>query len=206
MVQRRGRPRLADEERDRRRDICRLWAAEVKRNSGLSAKSLARELGYGSGTEDADGRAWRALASGTRAPAPETFQRMTAQASKNGWLDPLGYLRYSQYWSPTDDDGAPDYDSGVQYEQHWRGGTLGRALLILLAHARRCGVEQEQFFLEARATMDQMESSLVKLGDDEIERRARSVAVDVVRRLLDGPEYPLTSLVLEGGAGEDPLI
>jgi len=131
---------------------------------------------------------------------------MTAQASKNRWLDPLGYQRYSQYWSPTGDDSAPDYDPGVQYEAQWRGGTLGRALLILVAHARRCGVEQEQFFLDARATMGHMESSLAKLGDDEIEMRARAVAVDAARRLLDGPEYPLTSLVLEGSVAEDPLL
>lgn len=76
----------------------------------------------------------------------------------------------------------------------------------MVAHARRCGVEQEQFFLDARATMGHMESSLAKLGDDEIEMRARAVAVDAARRLLDGPEYPLTSLVLEGSVAEDPLL
>lgn len=199
---RRGRPRLDDEERDRRRDLCRAWAAEIKRNSGLSAKNLARALGYGSGNDDADGRAWRALASGSRAPAPENFRRMTARASRNGWLDRLGYLRYSQYWSQSGEGEASDYDSeGGLDEKRWRDGTLCNALLMLMAHARRCGIDQGLFFLDARAALGHMESFISGLSDEEIELRARRVARPTVQGLLDGPEYPLTSLILEGGDG-----
>jgi len=202
MDGRRGRPRLDGEERDRRRDLCRAWAEEIKRNSGLSAKNLARALGYGSGNDDADGRAWRALASGSRAPAPDNFRRMTARASMNGWLDRLGYLRYSQYWSQSGEGGALDYDSeGGLDEKRWRDGTLRNALMMLMAHARRCGIDQEFFFLDARAVLGHMESFLSGLGDEEIELRARRVARATAQGLLDGPEYPLTSLSLEGGEG-----
>lgn len=191
----RGRPRLTDEERERRRIVCRAWAAEIKRNSGLSAKNLARKLGYGSGDDHADGRAWRALASGSRAPSLDNFRRMTAQAAKNRWLDSFGWLRYSTYWNPN--GLADDETLHSDTEQIWRNSTLGRVLLVLLAHARKCGIDQDRFFSEARVEMESMALLLPSLGDDEIERRARRVASTTAQELLDGPEYPTTRLVLD---------
>lgn len=188
----RGRPKLDEEERKRRNSMCRDWAAEIKLNSKLSAKHLASKLGYGSGNDDADGRAWRALASGSRAPSPENFRRMTALAAKNGWLDPLGWLRYKPYWEPSNeaDDGVPYIDD----ESQWRTSTLAKTLLMLVSHARKCGVDNHRFFSEAHTELSRMESFLADFENDEIERRARRVAAITVQDLLDGPEYPTTSL------------
>lgn len=196
--QKRGRPGLSDEDRGRRQAMCRELAAEIKRNSGLSARALELELGYGSGT---DGRAWRALASGSRALAPTTFARIRGQASRRGWLSAdaggLRYIGYGHSWDDSDASGGDHFDPNDEYEERWRSSTLDRALLILMAHARRCGVSQKQFFIDARAQLGRMESLLSGFDDVEIRSRAKRVVSDTAKRLLDGPEYPETSLVLE---------
>lgn len=195
-MNRRGRPGLADDERERRSAICREWAAEIKKNSRLSAKSLARELGYGVSEEklatgDYDGRKWRALASGSCSPSPDKFKQMTETALKKGWLNPFGWLRYKFYWTPNEE---PSREPFGEDQQIWHNGTLGRTLLMLLAHARKCDVDQVRFFSDARAELNRMQSFLSDLGDDEIEQRARRIAVATAQELLDGPEYPTTSL------------
>ena len=191
----RGRPRLGDTEHERRKSICHSWAAEIKRNSGLSAKSLAKELGYGSGNEDADGRAWRALASGSRAPSIENFKRMTALAAKNGWLDPLGWLRYSPYWNLNNE--ATVDNPSVDEEPIWRRQVFSRVVLMLMSHARQCGVSNQTFFSDARAELDRLEAFTSTLDDGEIYQRALRVATPTAKELLDGPEYPTTSLAIE---------
>ena len=198
-MNRRGRPRLADAERERRSAISREWAAEIKKNSHLSAKSLARELGYGISKDklisgEYDGRKWRALASGSCSPSPDKFKQMTETALKNGWLDTFGWFRYKSYWAPNQE---PECEPFSEDEQFWYNNTLGRTLLMLLAHARKCGVDKPRFFSGARAELGRVERYLECLADEEIESRARRVAIATTRNLLDGPEYPTTSLELE---------
>jgi len=119
---------------------------------------------------------------------------MTAHASANGWLDSLGYFRYSKYWERPDEHEAFDFDLQGDEEKHWREATLRRVLIMLLAHARRCGIGQGQFFLDAHVTLDKLESFLSGLGDEEIELRARRFARSTTQDLLAGPEYPATSI------------
>lgn len=191
----RGRPKLDPSEEKRRRELCVAWCSEIKKNSGLSSKELAKELRYGSGHAEADGRAWRALASGSRAPAPANFKRMTATAQARGWLGRNGYFRYMQYWwAPSEEQMEPNGDG--DYEAIWRKLTLNRALLMLMSHARKCDVDQARFFQDAREELARMESFLVGQEDAVIEQRARQIAVETTRDLLDGPEYPATSLIL----------
>lgn len=189
-----GRPKIPDAIQEHRKALCIKWAAEVKRKSGLSAKELAWELNYGARSTNADGRAWRLLASGMKTPSPETFQKMNAEARKRGWLEPFGAIRYANYDSPRDNDEEPI--EAADDEARWRSSTLSRVLVMLLAHARTSGVDQARFFKEAHETLNHMEKGWCDRGG-EVEGRARRVAETAVRDLLDGPEYPTTSLLLQ---------
>lgn len=187
----RGRPKLSDAERQRRQTIVAAWASEVKTCAGLPSGKIEDVLGYG----DGKGRTWRALMAGTRIPIPGKLKSLTITASEKGWLNPLAMTRYREYW----DDRPPDdseINAGpcVDIEAHWRSGTLARALLMLASHARKCGVDRERFYSEAIQELTRMKSLLSKLPDTEIEHRARRVSQATVQDLLDGPEYPRTSL------------
>lgn len=194
LNQGRGRPKLDEAERTRRGAICREWAAEIKKKTGFSANRLADEFGYTNGR--GDGRPWRALANGTNTPSPKKFKQMTEKAFRNGWLEFLGYLRYESYWNPVADElGLADLG---QHEELWRNGVFGRAVLMMLAHARQSGISYQSFFRDAGEALLRIEKALSEMADEEIMRRARQAARPTVQELLDGPQYPETSLILEG--------
>lgn len=189
----RGRPRLDEAERERRRAISSAWAAEIKKHARLSSSKLEEALAYG----DGGGRTWRALMAGMRFPAPATFKRISSLAAQKGWLGPFGILRYSEYWNPENDE-SDGYTDIFSSELQWRNGVFGRVMLMLMAHARQCGIEQCDFFSDARSELEQMEAFMANLDDAEILRRARRVASFTIQELKNGPEWPITSLIQEG--------
>jgi len=193
----RGRPKLDIAERERRIMICREWANEIKTITGFSANRLADEFNFSN--ERKDGRAWRALASGTNTPSPIRFRQMTAKAARNRWLKSFGYVRYANYWNPFGEDQSSDLglDQVDDLELGWRQRVFGSTVLMMLAHASQCGIKNQNFFRDASETLRNMEKYLADETEDEIVSRARRISRHTVQELLDGPQYPETSMVLE---------
>jgi len=76
----------------------------------------------------------------------------------------------------------------MQEELGWYSTSMSRAILMLLAHARRCGVSQRDFFREIRREVQRMSEYSSTLPDVEIEMRARRIALSTTKELLDGPQ------------------
>lgn len=190
----RGRPKLTDSERLHRTRMCQALAQEIKTKSGLSSQELTEEFGFSNSRRD--GRSWRAIAEGVNILSPLRFKQITQKAARNGWLEDFGWLRYATYWSPAylpeNECFVPDGD----YEGQWRDLVFSRSVMMLLAHATRCGVSHDRFFADAHKVLDCMQNSQINASTECIEKRARQIASSTVEDLLNGPEYPETSLSL----------